>query len=180
MTRYINTIREVSHSNNSFETEIAKLLRRASIQNQTNDVILDTLISTTQPADYNFSAILTDRGDGRISAGLKSLELLAIIRSGVNQASLFMFDNVIYVGNYSSFNTSDEKALTNIVIANLGMDIVISSLDDDKTATLRNTCLKIAKLVKSGDYTKDKYSDTVRAECKRLVRLYIREYRDNL
>jgi len=163
--------------NGDFETQIQKLFNQ--LRQQSTDSInnYDNFVAAlpTKEEDYTYSNILEDHGDGRISAGMKSLELLSIMCSGTAPGNLFLFDNVVVTGSVNEFKTGSDKQLTNLVIANLGMEIVISGLSTEATASYRNQCLKIAKEVKTGFFDIDAHGKYILRESRRLTKLYLRE-----
>lgn len=173
MPRYTNSFVEVSSLGN-FETEIERLYRR--IRNRSTDSstaqVLSSQIDQT-PVEVAYANITIDNGNSRTKAGLKSLELLSIIRSGTAPQNLFLFDNVIYFGSPSDFDTGDTEKLADIVIVNLGMQLVVDSLADNTVQQFREVCGKIGMLVKTGKYTSDRYSSFITKESRRLVKLYI-------
>lgn len=176
MPRFTNSIIQVSGSGD-FETQIEKLYNKLRLESSAapdnfNNVIL---ISEKTPKDYNYSNILTDGGSGRITSGLKSLELMGILCSGTEVSNLFLFDNVIYVGTISQFKTYNDDKLTELVISNLGMDTIVSELSESTTEAFRNKCLLMGKDVRVGIFSPDTYKKYILAEAKRLTRLYLRK-----
>lgn len=160
----------------SFETEIEKINRQ--IQNKILDEnTLKTNISIdveqNKPKDYNYSNILVDNGTGRISAGLKSLELLSIIRSGTSPSNLFLFDNIIFYGTARDFDDSDENRLIDLVLYNVGMKKIVDALSETTTSEYKNICLKIARLVRSGNYESSIYASYMKKQSPILVKKYL-------
>lgn len=173
MPRYTNSFIEVS-ALGDFETQIQKLFRQMR-NNSTKSSTAQVLSAQAEeiPAEVAYANIIIDNGNSRIKAGLKSLELLSILRSGTAPQNLFLFDNVIYFGSPSDFDTSDTEKLADIVIVNLGMQLVVDFLAEDTVQQFREVCGKIGMLVKTGKYTSDRYSSFITKESRRLVKLYI-------
>lgn len=175
MPTYNNKFIEVS-ALGAFETEIEKLNRR--VRNGTADSTslnatdLADIVST-KPTDYNYSNILVDNGSGRITSGLKSLELLSIIRSGTSPANLFLFDNIIFYGTALDFDTTNEKQLIDLVLYNLGMKLIVDTLSERTTAEYKSICLKVAKLVRTGNYEASLYSSYLKRNSANLVKKFL-------
>lgn len=176
MPRFTNSIIQVSGSGD-FETQIQKLYNKLRLESSSPPNNLDNVLLSSEktPKDYNYSNILTDGGSGRVSSGLKSLELLSILCSGTEISNLFLFDNVIYVGTVNQFKTYNDDKLTELVIANLGMELIVSELADSTVEAFRSKCLLMGKDVKVGVFSPDTYRKYIISECKRLTRLYLRK-----
>lgn len=173
---FANTFTEVTTSGD-FETEIDKLLRRLrnnslTITTESEQSLSD--VTPTKPTDFNYSNILVDNGNGRIDAGLKSLELLSILRSGTLVQNLFLFDNIIYHGSPLDFDTTNNEELINLVIINVGMATVIGGLPEETTAQFKDVALDIATLVKNGKYSSDMFANFMRKEARKLVKIYVK------
>ena len=90
MLQYTNSFIEVS-ALGDFETEIQKMYNRLRREAASaNSFVVSETAEGDPTKDYMYSDILADRGRGKISKGLKSLELLAIIRTGTQPANLFL------------------------------------------------------------------------------------------
>ena len=176
MPRFTNSIIQVSEAGD-FETQLEKLYNQLRLEANQRPDNFDSVISDTQktPQDYNYSNILKDSGSGRITSGLKSLELISVTCSGSDVDNLFLFDNVIYAGSSSQFKTADDKTLTNLVIANLGLEVIVAALSDETTADIKEQSLKMARDVKVGNFFPDNYKKYILSEAKRLTRLYIQK-----
>lgn len=173
MIKYTTSLRQISASGD-LETAIEQLYRR--LRTSLNKELSKSSLQIEQevtPTDYQYSNILVDNGSGRITSGLKSLELLSILCSGTSPQNLFLFDNIIYYGTVNDFKTKNDVDLIKIIIENLGMTAVINNLPSNITQEYKNICLKIAKLVKTGSYTADKYSAYIKTNSKKLVKIYI-------
>lgn len=175
MPRYSNSVVELSALGN-FETEIRKLYRQRRAEAERPPINATNAFApnlNNVPEDYKFASILIDRGAGRISSGLKSLELLSLLCAGVPPNKLFLFDNVIYAGSATAFASGTDEELTKLVIANIGMTTIVDNLPPSRTANISSVALRIAKTVKSGGYTADMYSAFMRRESKDLTEIYI-------
>jgi hypothetical protein len=174
MPQYTNSMRELSGAGN-FESEIDKLFREMMAAATQGDDVSSHLTSANVTAqDYQYSDILKDRGAGRISSGLKSLDLLSILCSGATPSNLFLFDNVIYSGNVSQIKSATDSELIDIVIANLGMELIVFNLPDTTTFAFKAKCLNIGKDVKVGYFEISTYNTYILSETKRLTRIYLK------
>lgn len=174
MPRYTNSFIEVSALGN-LESEIQKLYRQIRNGTAKDDPSIETSTAATDPStSKTYANIVIDDGNARIKSGLKSLELLSILRSGTSPQNLFLFDNVIYVGSPVDFETSNEERLVSIVVQNLGMALVVDTLAEETTERFRGVCLKIAMLVKTGKYNSSMYSEYIIKESRRLVKLFVK------
>ncbi len=111
-----------------------------------------------QTALYQNSNIFLDSGNGRVSKGLRGLELLSRLCKGVPSQNLFLFNNVIYSSNPNSVKNANRDELINIVIDNLGLTdtaanaiIIAPSLVEN----FRNSCYQIGYQVRSGVFQKE-------------------------
>lgn len=172
MSQIVNNFREISSPGN-FESEVERLLRQ--ISNQTISIGGETSFKIAEKSfsDVDFANILISGTKNRITSGLKSLELISIIRSGTDQRNLFLFDNVIFYGKSSDFDTSDINKLINIVTENVGMSTVINFFDDITTKNFKDLAIKIAMLVKTGKYTSDRYAIPMQIESRTLTKRFI-------
>ena len=175
MLKYTNSFIEVS-ALGDFETEIQKMYNRLKREaTSANSFVVSETAEGDPTKDYMYSDILADRGRGKISKGLKSLELLAIIRTGTQPANLFLFDNSVIYGTASSFNTTSETELVDIVLNNIGMYDLIQQTEGDHS-TFKRVCLKIALKVKNGTYTSDMYSAYIKKESKNITKRYLNSW----
>lgn len=171
MPIYSSKLTEVS-ALGDFETEVDKLMRQMRAGRYTTpEEFNQSNIGNT--GDYSYSSILVDNGKNRITSGLKALELISIMVSGTAPQNLFLFDNVIYVGTANDFKTANDSKLVELVLQNIGMSDIVESLSDQTTAQLRDKCLRVANLVKTGNYTSDIYSSYIKKESKRILNLYL-------
>ncbi len=132
MLKYTNSFIEVS-ALGDFETEIQKLYNKLRRDATITSTRFEATPITEQDStkDYLFSDILADVGRGKISTGLKSLELLSIIRTGTQPSNLFLFDNKIVYGTAASFNTAVSTDLVDIILKNIGMYDIINNIEGE-------------------------------------------------
>lgn len=175
MPQYTNSVVEVSESGD-FETQINKLYRELLSGSTGKNSVASGSIdpSTIKPQDYSYSNILYDRGNGRITSGLRSLNLLSILCSGTTPQNLFLFDSVVYSGSVHQFKTGTDTALINLVIANLGMETIVINLPESSTTAFKDKCLKMGKDIKVGGFIVETYRQYTLAECKKLTKLYLK------
>ncbi len=177
MARYTNNI-TIFSSNGKFEEEMKKLYKEhiESLTFDKNTENVQTFILAERigkNTDYTHSDILKDYGNGRISSGLKSLELISILCSGVSYQDLFLFDRVVYTGNVYNFKNSSDTELLVLVLSNLGMVQYIESLPSNITKEYIDICLKIGKHVKDGTFNLTSYKNYFIKESKKIVKLYL-------
>ena len=171
MARFTNV-----RTDNQTITAIQKLLQQNTLDGSSalstnfNNFLKNT---NSTPQDYNYSSILTDSGFGRLEAGLKSLELLGLLCSGALLNNLFLFDNVIYHGSVDKFQNATDDQLINLVIVNLGLDVVIATLSDRTTEDFRSVCLRMGRDVKVGVFDPAVYSSYILLNGKALVKIYL-------
>lgn len=121
---------------------------------------------------YQNSSIIVDYGDGRISKGLRGLELLSKLCKGVDPAQLFLFNNTIYSSTPTKIKAASNDELINIVISNLGMTLLVSKAADmaqDDVTKFQQLCYKIGYEVRSGTFKRETYSSRVLIATKRLA-----------
>lgn len=121
---------------------------------------------------YNHTDTYLDDGNGRISRGLRGLELLSKLCRGVNPADLFLFNNVIYQSSAPEIKSADRNKLIEIVIANLGMTFVINAAEKSfskEVDEFKELSYKIGYAVKSGVFDPETYKSTVLRSAKKLT-----------
>ena len=177
MPRYANNL-NIFSSNGKYESEMERLYREqlraldidVATENIQTFVISERL---AQRQDYTHSDILKDYGKGRISKGLRSLELLAVLCSGVNYNDLFLFDRTIYSGDVATIKNSSDLELTTMVLTNFGMLECINALPEPTTKDYRELCLAIGKSVRDGSYQTDRYKTYIMKESKKFMKMYL-------
>lgn len=123
---------------------------------------------------YQKSDTYLDDGTGRVSRGLRGLELLSKLCKGVNPADLFLFNNVIYASTPSAIKTATREKLIEIVVANLGMTYVIESIQTSHPKEVEefySLAYTIGYQVRSGTFESDDYKTRVLHLAKRLTYL---------
>lgn len=177
MPRYTNNL-NIFSSNGKYESEMERLYREqlraldidVATENLQSFIISERL---SQRQDYTHSDILKDYGKGRISKGLRSLELLAVLCSGVNYDDLFLFDRTIYFRDTSAIKNASDLELTTMVLINFGMLECINALPEPTTRDYRELCLSIGKSVRDGSYQTEKYKTYIIKESKKFIKMYL-------
>lgn len=116
--------------------------------------------------------IFLDNGIGRVSKGLRGLELLSKLCKGVVYDNLFLFNNVIYSSSPSAIKSASDDELIRIIISNLGMTLVMDyalSVSPSLVSQFNNLCLVIGKSVRSGVFNKDDYKTQVLVLSKKIT-----------
>lgn len=174
MARYTNSIAILS-SNGSYEKALKKryyeLMRQLDQERNVNESFSQYINNSLIPVnkDYSHSDILKDYGKGRISSGLKSLDVLSILSSGVSSKDLFLFDNTIYAGSVHEFREADDEELIKLVLLNLGMYSFMSSLRKDYF----DACLHIGKSTRNGTLDSKQYRGFFLKESRDAVKRYL-------
>lgn len=125
-----------------------------------------------QTALYQNSNVFLDQGQGRVSTGLRGLELLSRMCKGVPYENLFLFNNVIYSSSPNEVLNADREGLIQIVINNLGLaDTVINAtpVAPDLVARFRNACYQIGYQVRSGTFQKENVQNQMLVYGKKLT-----------
>lgn len=121
---------------------------------------------------YKDDGILYDYGEGRVSKGMRGLELLSKLCKGVANSDLYLFNNVIYSSNPERVAAANDEELAMIVINNLGMFDVVnraSSVASSAVAEYKTLCTRIGYSVRSGVYKKDFLAAQLRRQSRNLV-----------
>jgi len=121
---------------------------------------------------YQNSDIFLDSGDGRVSKGLRGLELLSRLCKGVDPANLFLFNNVIYSSNPRAVKAADREELISIIVNNLGMLNVLQNAEKiapGEVEKFRTLCYTIGYEVRSGMFKQENYKSRVLISVKRLA-----------
>ena len=122
---------------------------------------------------------LTDRGNGRISKGVKSLEAITKIFKGISSSALVLFEQVIY-DNPSNFKEYDSMSARQIIYNNLGLAEYISlakSVSQTVIDDLNNMVDRMFKDMKNLTFTYDNYINEALIKCKNVVAASI-NYKD--
>ena len=125
-----------------------------------------------QTALYQNSDVYLDSGDGRVSTGLRGLELLSRLCKGVAPDSLFLFNNVIYYSNVNDIKAATPDRLIEIISVNLGLNFVSANalpIAPSEVANFNVLCTEIGQQVKSGVFRKENYKSRVLVMAKKLA-----------
>jgi hypothetical protein len=121
---------------------------------------------------YKDDGILYDYGEGRVSKGMRGLELLSKLCKGVSNSDLYLFNNVIYSSNPERVAAANDEELAMIVINNLGMFDVVnraSTVASSAVEEYKALCIRIGYSVRSGIYKKDFLAAQLRRQSRNLV-----------
>lgn len=121
---------------------------------------------------YQNSDIYLDSGNGRVSTGLRGLELLSVLCKGVDPSNLFLFNNVIYSSNPRAVKTASRDELIQIIINNLGMTTIVQNAiptAPNEVERFRLLCYAMGYEVRSGVFKKENYKNRVLIAAKRLA-----------
>lgn len=121
---------------------------------------------------YKDDGILYDYGDGRVSKGMRGLELLSKLCKGVANSDLYLFNNVIYSSNPERVAAANDEELSMIVINNLGMFDVVnraSLVANSAVEEYKRLCTRVGYAVRSGVYKKDLFAAQLRRQSRNLV-----------
>lgn len=121
---------------------------------------------------YQNSDIYLDYGDGRVSRGLRGLELLSKLCKGVDPSDLFMFHNVIYSSTPARVKEASKEELIDIVTDNVGMRYIIDAVRVSPTADVvrfDSLCYTIGMEVKAGTFKRETYHNRMLGVTKKLT-----------
>lgn len=158
-------------------TEVAAFINSLTFPINADDVNTDYVPDTAEKDKnqlYQKTDTYLDDGTGRVSRGLRGLELLSKLCRGVNPADLFLFNNVIYASSPSAIKEANRDKLIEIVIANLGMTYVVQSTMGThvkETEEFMALAYTIGYQVKSGTFNPDQYKTQVLRFAKKLTYL---------
>lgn len=169
MGRYFDSM-GVAGTIPQLETELDRFARQLSSALNPLDAPITV---QTDSSELQYQNILKDYGQGRISSGLRSLELLSHLRNGVSPQDLFLFDDTIFYGTAQSFSSTNNEELVRIVLANLGMLEVYQGTPEMQRESYRSLCLRVVNKVKAGAFLASEFSAVVRRESKILVNAYL-------
>lgn len=126
-------------------------------------------------------AYTDDRGNGRISNGVRSLDAITKTFKGIESGSLVLFDQIIYDNpfNFKGYNTFNARP---IIYNNLGLaEYVPLALAVSPTVILELESLsdRMFKDMKNLTFTYDKYINEALICCKLVVRAAM-NYRERI
>lgn len=125
-----------------------------------------------QTALYQNSNIFLDSGNGRVSKGLRGLELLSRLCKGVPSQNLFLFSNVIYSSNPNAVKNANRDELIRIVIDNLGLTDAVNNaviIAPTLVENFRTVCYQIGYQVRSGLFQKENVESQILVYGKKLA-----------
>lgn len=125
----------------------------------------------TRSERYTTQSLTYDYGTGRISKGMRGLELLSRLCKGIPRSDLFLFNNVIYYSDPDTVKKADDEGLVSIVSANLGMDVTVQNVSKNDPVYIEyaKICVSIGKDVQVGVYRKENYSQNLLRVCRNLA-----------
>ena len=127
--------------------------------------------------EYRDNGIFYDYGDGRVSKGLRGLEVLSKLCRGVNPNDLHMFGNTIYFSNPSLIKSASKDELIDIVLQNIGMFDISNKaaiLSKSKVDEFRQLCYTVGYSVKSGSYRRQDHAIPLLLKSRELVAIAVR------
>lgn len=125
-----------------------------------------------QMALYQNADIYADSGNGRVSDGLRGLELLSRTCKGIPIDNLFMFNNTIHSSSADQVKNASDDQLIQIVIDNLGLTFIMSNakkVSPSLVEEFRTVCYRIGYQVRSGTFQKEPIQSTVLMYAKKLT-----------
>lgn len=129
----------------------------------------------TDPRLIIANSILNDRGDGRLTSGIRALVLLNSIYTGQSNNSLYSGD-IIY---QKLGNSRTRAAIARVVYTNLGVQGIIDSLNNLQQRPLEldvflNMCVDIGNLILVGAFRQNQFESDIRIRTKLIAKLYQR------
>lgn len=127
---------------------------------------------TEQVQLYQNSDVFLDFGSGRVSKGIRGLELLSKLCKGVDPNSLYLFNNVIYLSDANEVKKADRTRLIEIVRANLGVTNLIPAAESVSPSTVEefdNLCYEVGYQVKMGTFREEDYKNRILIRARRLA-----------
>lgn len=125
-----------------------------------------------QTALYQNSNIFLDQGNGRVSKGLRGLELLSRLCKGVPSKNLFLFNNIIYSSSPNAIKNANRDELVSIVIDNLGLTDTVANaviIAPTLVENFRTACYQIGYQVRSGLFQKENVESQMLVYGKKLA-----------
>ena len=125
-----------------------------------------------QHALWQNSDVYLDSGEGRVSKGLRGLELLSRLCKGVAPDSLYLFSNVIYYSDAHAVKSASDERLIEIISANLGMNFIEAAAEPiapGEVTKFKTLCKSIGYQVRSGVFKKEDYKTRVLQSAKKLA-----------
>lgn len=129
----------------------------------------------TDPRDIIANSILNDRGEGRLTSGIRALVLLNSIYTQQSSGSLIAGDVI-----YEEFGSSrSDASIARVVYTNLGVQGIVDSLNNLPARPLEldvflNMCVRIGKLILVGAFRQNQFDSDIRIRTKIIAKLYQR------
>lgn len=138
----------------------------------------DVGIKLTSPQDYIVNGqdvfrFLSDRGNGRIYDGLKSLEVMSRIIKGVSVTSASLFDNEIIAFTAEDMRNASMETAMVIVNSNIGIKEVYDfakSVNSSEIEGYDAFITKIARQVRAGGFKTEDHLSEALVRVKSLVK----------
>lgn len=135
-------------------------------------------VQIAAPADFNVNGndvyrFLSDRGNGRIYDGLKSLELMSRTISGIGLSTAALFDNVIIAYSATDMQGANDDTAAKIISANIGILEVYSyakSVNSKQVAVYDQWVAGVARQVKAGGFKTDEHIEEALIRVKALIK----------
>lgn len=141
-------------------------------QNEANSEVLIPVTESNKITKDNSFGLLLDRGNGPITEGMKSLEIISKSLRGINLNSLLLFDGKIIASSPAQMKSASDVLARQIVIDNIGMQKYIDLAINNATSEvdqLNSLCSTIAKRVKSGSFKYLEFRDVLLLRCKKVI-----------
>lgn len=135
-------------------------------------------VKVTSAQDYVINGqdvyrFLSDRGNGRIYEGLKSLELMSRVIKGVSITSVTLFDSEIIAFTADDMRSATLEAAMDIVNANIGIKDVHDFAKSINSAEIANYDIfiaRIARQVRAGGFKTEEHIGEALVRVKSLVK----------
>lgn len=139
-------------------------------ENRNSSVGIRSRIAETLD-DAKLYRLLSDRGNGQIYEGLRSLELMSRTIKGVGTTSLF--DNVILAYTADDMKRSDDPTGIRIANTNIGIQEIYEyakSINSVEVAAYDRFATKIVKQIRAGGFKTDEHIQEALIRVKALIR----------
>lgn len=133
------------------------------------------------PSDFVISSkdvyrLLTDRGNGRIYDGLKSLEMMSRVISGISKSADSIFDNKIIAFSADDMRNADDAMASRIICSNIGiLDVYqfCKAVGSSEVATFDTFVSRISRKIKAGSFKTEDHIQEALVRVKALIRAAI-------
>lgn len=173
---FMSTVREIIDAFDTNQmTKVEQYLKSIASNRDGRVFNLPTEKDTTQTRIDRAYKLLYDLGDGPLTNGLRALEVMSNIISGVSEKGYMIFNRYPMVFSASEMINSDDESAFRIVLFNLKMDSyfeIAKNLNlSDEVSDYKNMCILISKRIKSGSLKFDDFYNTVLNKSKKLIKL---------